>query len=342
MPKKTIRQTKLFTRATASDPMSEAERLIAEARRQNATELDLSFLELTEVPTVLFSLLHLRSLDLSNNRLQRVPTSLGKLQQLQHLDLQFNNLKQLPDALGELRQLRVLILHANGLTNVPASLFALRRLRELYLGNNQLQGVPDELRELRLLQILMLFGNELREVPELSLSNNQLRELSPTIGKLQQLLELDLSFNQLQDVPAALGKCKKLAHLFLHGNSELAIPAEILGATWEAVHREDSTAQLANAEDILDYYFRPKRPLLEAKLILVGRGAVGKTSLVNRLVHNIFGKERKTEGIKITGWDVPLPDGEQAHLNVWDFGGQEIMHATHQFFLTRRACTCWC
>jgi internalin A len=89
--------------------------------------------------------------------------------------------------------------------------------------------------------------------------------------------------------------------------------------------------------NILDYYFRPKRPLLEAKLILVGRGAVGKTSLVNRLVHNTFGQEKKTEGIKITGWDVPLPGGEQAHLNVWDFGGQEIMHATHQFFLTRRS-----
>jgi internalin A len=78
-------------------------------------------------------------------------------------------------------------------------------------------------------------------------------------------------------------------------------------------------------------------PMLEAKLILVGRGAVGKTSLVNRLVHNTFGKEKKTEGIKITGWDVPLSGGEEAHLNVWDFGGQEIMHATHQFFLTRRS-----
>jgi internalin A len=93
-----------------------------------------------------------------------------------------------------------------------------------------------------------------------------------------------------------------------------------------------------NPADILDYYFRPKRPLLEAKLILVGRGAVGKTSLVNRLIHNTFDQVKKTEGIKITRWDVPLPNSQdQAHLNVWDFGGQEIMHATHQFFLTRRS-----
>jgi internalin A len=64
---------------------------------------------------------------------------------------------------------------------------------------------------------------------------------------------------------------------------------------------------------------------------------LGKTSLVNRLVHKTFGQEKKTEGIKITRWDVPLPGGDEAHLNVWDFGGQEIMHATHQFFLTRRS-----
>ena len=105
----------------------------------------------------------------------------------------------------------------------------------------------------------------------------------------------------------------------------------------EEVVDESHLAQFASPADILDYYFRPKRPLLEAKLILVGRGAVGKTSLVNRLVYNTFGKEKKTEGIKITGWDMPLPGGERVHLNVWDFGGQEIMHATHQFFLTRRS-----
>ncbi|HEY0081118.1 MAG TPA: COR domain-containing protein [Pyrinomonadaceae bacterium] len=76
----------------------------------------------------------------------------------------------------------------------------------------------------------------------------------------------------------------------------------------------------------------------EAKLILVGRGAVGKTSLVNRLVDDRFdGSEKKTEGIKITEWGFRLNGVEDVRLNVWDFGGQEIMHATHQFFLTQRS-----
>lgn len=43
-----------------------------------------------------------------------------------------------------------------------------------------------------------------------------------------------------------------------------------------------------------------------------------------------------TRGISITQW--PVSTGkETVRLNVWDFGGQEIQHATHQFFLTERS-----
>jgi internalin A len=80
-----------------------------------------------------------------------------------------------------------------------------------------------------------------------------------------------------------------------------------------------------------------KRPLNEGKLILVGRGEVGKTSLVKRLVDDKFDEaESKTQGIKITNWFLSR-GADTFRLNVWDFGGQEIMHATHQFFMTERS-----
>jgi small GTP-binding protein len=81
-----------------------------------------------------------------------------------------------------------------------------------------------------------------------------------------------------------------------------------------------------------------KRSLNEAKLILVGFGGVGKTSLVNRIVRgkSFDHYERMTEGIAITDWSLRL-HSEDVRLHVWDFGGQEIMHATHQFFLTARS-----
>jgi GTPase SAR1 family protein len=31
------------------------------------------------------------------------------------------------------------------------------------------------------------------------------------------------------------------------------------------------------------------------------------------------------------------PNGKNFRVNIWDFGGQEIYHQTHQFFLTERS-----
>ena len=78
-------------------------------------------------------------------------------------------------------------------------------------------------------------------------------------------------------------------------------------------------------------------------MLLVGQGSVGKTSLVNMLIEGKCDPaEKMTDGIEIRQWgieDVQSADDadRQIRLNVWDFGGQEIMHATHQFFLSRRS-----
>ncbi len=100
--------------------------------------------------------------------------------------------------------------------------------------------------------------------------------------------------------------------------------------------------------EILDYYFwtrtQPARPLNEAKVLVVGEAAVGKTSLIKRLLKKgkFNPKEDQTHGIVTHRWDLPIKksgkkEKRNVRLNVWDFGGQEIMHATHQFFLTKRS-----
>jgi len=78
--------------------------------------------------------------------------------------------------------------------------------------------------------------------------------------------------------------------------------------------------------------------LFEAKLLIVGQGGVGKTYLMNRLIHNkIDPKTISTEGIDINRWQLSTPKADSFWANFWDFGGQEIYHATHQFFLTKRS-----
>jgi internalin A len=79
------------------------------------------------------------------------------------------------------------------------------------------------------------------------------------------------------------------------------------------------------------------RPLHEAKVLLVGQGNVGKTSLIERLIYNRYIKDQpQTDGLNVKRWNVEI-NSIDIRLNVWDFGGQEIYHATHQFFLTKKS-----
>ena len=212
------------------------------------------------------------------------------------------------------------------LTSVPWFFGQLSRLETLYLQYNELTSLPDSLDQLTRLRGLFLSGNQLTSLPE-------------SLGQLTHLELLDLTSNQLTSLPESLRELKRLTRLYLHGNKALGLPDEVLGPTWAQV--ATGRGRPANPADILDYYFRARAgggPLNEAKLILLGHGAVGKTSLVKRLVEDRFDrKEKKTEGIRITQWPVKLAGGDDVRLNVWDFGGQEIMHATHQFFLTHRS-----
>jgi internalin A len=84
------------------------------------------------------------------------------------------------------------------------------------------------------------------------------------------------------------------------------------------------------------------QPLNEVKLLVVGNEAVGKTSLLRYLIHN---KPRdpsqvRTPGIvlhekiEVQSWS---PQHCDIKLNVWDFGGQEMLRGTHRFFLTERS-----
>lgn len=282
---------------------AEAERRIAQAERGKTGTLSLVALGLTQLPESIGNLTWLQTLYLQDNSLGRLPESIGRLDQLQGLSIDHNKLTELPESIGQLAQLSSLFLSGNELAKLPDSIGRLAQLHAINLAGNHLTGLPESIGRLALLQGLSLAGNRLTRLPE---------------GLLHLVA---------------------LQELYLHDNPALKIPPEELGPTRQEVG--DGKALPRPPQKILNYYFRTqkleKRPLNEAKLILVGRGGAGKTSLRKRLLTGEFDEgEDKTKGIQVTPWPLSLAS-EQVKLNVWDFGGQENMLATHGFFLTKRS-----
>ncbi|WP_446009021.1 COR domain-containing protein [Candidatus Electrothrix sp.] len=261
-----------------------------------------------------------------------------KLSLLTQLDLSDKGLTKLPPELFRLTKLtylEVLNLSGNQLAMFPPEISELTNLTRLDLSNNQLTALPPNLLQLTNLAILNLSGNKLTTLPpelfelanltRLNLSGNQLTSLPPDILQLKNLTELDLSNNQFTTLPLEVTRLTKLEKLYLKGCPLTSPPAEIAQQGIEAVR----SYFVSLKEEV--------QPLNEVKVILVGDGAAGKTSLVKRLFGEAFDQcEPITHGINIRNWQVHAED-KAIKVNIWDFGGQEIMHATHQFFLSKRS-----
>jgi internalin A len=316
-----------MTKSGGNQAVDQARHRIETARREGSSTLDLSRLALATLPPEIGSLTELRSLDLGNNQLATLPPEIGLLAALQTLELNDNQLATLPPEIGSLAALQRLIYYSNALQSLPPVICSLTALQTLHLGNNRLTTLPPEIGSLMELQTLHLDFNNFTTLP-------------PEIGSLAALRTLDLRTNELASLPPEIRYLGALKELFLHGNPDLGLPDEVLGRAHGDVR--GGNAKHASPAVILDYYFRvstqPTAPLNEGKMILVGRGEVGKTSLVRRLRENKFDSgQTKTDGIRIEPWPISPGPGGPVLLHVWDFGGQEIMHATHRFFLTRRS-----
>lgn len=253
-------------------------------------------------------------LDLSDKEFTELPPEIGKLSNLTSLKAWSTPLRMLPPEIGKLTKLKKLSFWGNQLTSLPFEISKLNQLEWLDVSKNQLTDIP-------------IWIDQLTNLHVLDLANNQFTKIPPEIGGLKNLTILNLEDNKIAALPAELVNLNSLTILSLNRNP-LPIPPEIL--------------KLDKPAELLNYYFQHqsaqgKKSLNEAKMLVVGEGEVGKTSLVKMLIDGKYDPyEKKTEGINIRKWFIDV-DRQKIRLNVWDFGGQEIMHATHQFFLTKRS-----
>lgn len=301
----------------------------------NLTYLSLRGNQLSSVPPEIGNLCNLTQLNLRRNHLNTLPHEIGKLTSLRQFSLSVNNLKILPEEMADLeQQLDQLSLTKNGLTSLPPQILRLTHLRQLFLSHNQLTGLPPEIVQLAALSQLDLRNNELTcfpqeivhlsELTSLFLSHNQLTRLPPEIIQLRKLNVLYLQNNQLTRLPPEIAQMN-LTLIPIRGNPLVEPPIEIAKHGIKAIKAYYRSLSIE------------KTPLSEVKVLFVGDGGSGKTSLMKRLLGEPFNpSESQTHGINIKRWSTSQ-NGTTIHVHFWDFGGQQIMHATHQFFLSRRS-----
>ena len=304
--------TKLQTLHLGSNNVGEAG---ARAIAENLTNLQSLHLNNNNVgeagaQAIAEKLTNLQSLDLSSNHVGEAGARAiaDKLTKLQHLELSSNNV-------GDAGAMAI----ADNLTN----------LQLLLLDNNNVgdAGAQAIAKNLTNLYVLELGFNNVGDAGTRAIAEN-----------LINLQSLYLPRNRLTDDSVRrLAEGLPLLHtIFLHDNELLRLPKEL--------------TRSLDAAGLRDYFRRTqsegKRKLNEAKLIVVGNEAVGKTALVNYLIKNEPCRDTdKTPGlhiqerIEVTCWDThhTTPNTEELRLNVWDFGGQEVTRETHKLFLTARS-----
>jgi small GTP-binding protein len=330
-----------------------------QTEREKVTALDLSNSQISDI-SALQTLTNLVHLDLRYNEISDI-SALQRLTNLTTLDLRYNQISDI-SALQTLTNLTDLYLSNNQISDINA-LQTLTNLTTLYLRNNQISDIS-ALQTLTNLTDLYLSNNQISDISALQrltnlthlyLGSNKISDIS-TLQKLINLRNLHLNSNQISDT-SALQMLTNLATLRLGSNQIKSFPKELLRLHLEVNIKKDygrgslfleenpiespPLEVMAQGNKAIAEYFKAleeeKRELNELKILFVGDGGAGKTSLIKKMLFNNFDKhESMTHGIRINDKALSI-DGVEIRAHFWDFGGQEMMHSTHQFFLSTRS-----
>lgn len=291
---------------------------IIKAEKENWESLFLYIEGCSEIPAEIGRLTNLRELGIERLKKDKctsmsLPAEIGNLNKLEKFMAYGCGLKVLPDEFSKLTNLRILNLNENDFTEFPKEILQLVKIESLAI-NFSYEVLPDEICNLVHLKYLYLPNANITYLPE-------------NIGDLQELEVVCIWGTKVNRLPDSCLKWSKIKNLYLTRSIfERILPPEIAS---------QSPSEVINY--IVRYQNdRKKVEVNESKMVIVGQGGVGKTCLLNRLIYDEYSETVSTDGIDIAAWKFEK-NNRAYKLNVWDFGGQEIYHATHQFFLTNRS-----
>ncbi len=286
---------------------------IKEAKEKNLTVLDLTDLEIKQLPSEIGQLTNLTELYLGGNQISSLPKEIGQLTKLTILGIGGNQLTSLPPEIEKLTNLTKLGIVENKLSSLPSVIEKLTNLTELYLRGNQLP-IPSEILDTKNPHEILPYYKVLEKIKKakekkltvLDLKNTGIYQLPSEIGDLTSLTTLDLSNNHLRSLPVEIGQLTNLIKLNLVNNNLTYLPVEIiqlrqLNELYLPRNKLPLSLSIMNkdAQSILKHY--SKKYIIGEKYIiesLLGKGGQGE---VYKVRHN--GKLRALKKIKYSKKD---------------------------------------
>ena len=261
---------------------------------------------------------------------------LRKIYWVRMLKLARNEFSSLPPEMGSyLKQCTKLDLQWNRIREIPSCLLELPSINELNLSHNDIIDIPDVPEWSASLSVLDLSYNCLSNLPNsavaptlknLNVSHNQFRTVPHCLCSFVGLTTLNIAYNsEILALPSELGRLKSLLNLNLDGLNDLNDPPRSVRVT------------TADCIRYLNSRLRSARGCYHMKMMLVGKQAMGKSTIVARLHNKEIGNE-STVGVDVSEWKyAPAYNKKTLHFSIWDFAGQEEYYATHQCFLSKRS-----
>lgn len=162
---------------------------------------------------------------------------------------------------------------------------------------------------------------------ELDVSMTTIQSFGVGFAELSDLESLDISYTSMEFLPVEIGLLDSLRVLYYDGIEldDYVATAASLG--------------LYDLKQFLRAFGNSPSECRVAKLVVVGEGNIGKSSLIAALRGEPFVENRETtHGICQVRIPFAAPnDDPVGDLVAWDFGGQEVYRVTHPFFFSRDA-----
>lgn len=280
------------------------------------------------------------TLDLAIWGLERIPPAIAALTDLQSVNCTGTQVADLGPIAG-LTGLQSLLCIATQVADL-GPIAGLTGLQSLIFWDTQVADLGP-IAGLTGLQSLACWGTHVADLGpiagltglrSLNCSSTRVANLGPIAG-LTGLQSLNCNGCRIARFPEGLFERESLQEVLLHKATLGEVPGEVLSQSGNdnclprlRAHFRDLGAGAVRVRD--------------AKLLVLGNGRVGKTQLVRQLAGEGFDEAvASTHGVVVRPVDLDDPgdgegEGAPARLWVWDFGGQDIYHATHTLFMRSR------